>query len=171
YTGLGLEGNSVVFQLRDPNDVQRAREVLRDYIGDARLRITDDGQGSITLSDEAMAERRGSVVQQSIEIVRRRVDETGTRQTSIPRQGEKRIVSQLLGVDAPERVKYLLGQAARLSFHLVDEDVVPGVDPIPPGSRLLPSREIGSARQPYEFVIRNRVMVSGDNLVDAQATF
>src|SRR5690606_12254892 len=54
YTGLGLEGNSVVFQLRDVNDVQRAREVLRDYIGDARLRITDDGHGSITLSDEAM---------------------------------------------------------------------------------------------------------------------
>lgn len=171
YTGLGLEGNSVVFQLRDPNDVQRAREVLRDYIGDARLRITDDGQGSITLSDEAMAERRGSVVQQSIEIVRRRIDETGTREPSIQRQGENRIVVQLPGVDDPERVKDLLGQTARMSFHLVDEDVVPGVDPIPPGSRLLPSREIGPSGQPYEFVIRNRVMVSGDNLVDAQATF
>src|SRR5690625_302625 len=171
YTGLGLEGNSVVFQLRDPNDVQRAREVLRDYIGDARLRITDGGQGSIRLSDEAMAERRGSVVQQSIEIVRRRIDETGTREPSIQRQGENRIVVQLPGVDDPERVKDLLGQTARMSFHLVDEDVVPGVDPIPPGSRLLPSREIGPSGQPYEFVIRNRVMVSGDNLVDAQATF
>lgn len=118
-----------------------------------------------------MAERRGSVVQQSIEIVRRRIDETGTREPSIQRQGENRIVVQLPGVDDPERVKDLLGQTARMSFHLVDEDVVPGVDPIPPGSRLLPSREIGPAGQPYEFVIRNRVMVSGDNLVDAQATF
>ena len=171
YTGLGLEGNSVVFSLRDVADVERAREVLRDYIGDARLRITDDGQGSITLTDEAMAERRIGVVQQSIEIVRRRIDETGTREPTIQRQGEDRILVQLPGVDDPERVKDLLGQTARMSFHLVDDDVVPGVDSVPPGSQLLPSRERGPIGQPAEYVVRNRVMVSGDNLVDAQATF
>src|SRR5690625_1380226 len=171
YTGLGLEGHSVVFQLRDQEDIERAREVLRDYIGDARLRSTDDGQASITLTDEAMAERRIGVVQQSIEIVRRRIDETGTREPTIQRQGEDRILIQLPGVDDPERVKDLLGQTARKSFHLVDDDVVPGVDPVPPGSSLLPARDQGPGGQPLEYVIRNRVMVSGDNLVDAQATF
>lgn len=171
YTGLGLEGNSVVFSLRDTADVDRARDVLRDYIGDATLRISDDGSGSITLSDQAMAERRISVVQQSIEIVRRRIDETGTREPTIARQGEDRILVQLPGVDDPQRVKDLLGQTARLSFHLVDEDVVPGVDSVPPGSRLLPAQEADPSGQVREYVVRNRVMVSGDNLVDAQATF
>ncbi|WP_366555828.1 protein translocase subunit SecD [Aquibaculum sediminis] len=171
YTGLGLEGNSVVFSLRDTAEIDRAREVLRDYIGDATLRISDDGSGSITLSDQAMAERRISVVQQSIEIVRRRIDETGTREPTIARQGEDRILVQLPGVDDPQRVKDLLGQTARLSFHLVDEDVVPGVDSVPPGSRLLPAQEADPTGQVREYVVRNRVMVSGDNLVDAQATF
>ena len=171
YTGLGLEGNSVVFSLRDTADIERAREVLRDYIGDARLRISDQGEGSITLSEEAMAERRSGVVQQSIEIVRRRIDETGTREPTIQRQGEDRILVQLPGEDDPERVKDLLGQTARMSFHLVEEDVVPGVDSVPPGSKLLQSRERAPGGQPLEYVVRNRVMVSGDNLVDAQATF
>lgn len=171
YTGLGLEGDSVVFTLRDPGEVARAREALRDYIGDAVLRIDEAGNGSITLTDEAMAERRSNVVQQSIEIVRRRIDETGTREPTIQRQGDDRILVQLPGVDDPERVKELLGQTARLSFHLVDEDVVPGVDPVPPGSRLLPSQERGTMGEARDYVVRNRVMVSGDNLVDAQATF
>lgn len=170
YTGLGLQGESVVFTLLEPGDVEAAREALRDYVGDAQLRIDDQGNGSVTLTEQAKAERRTSVVQQSIEIVRRRIDETGTREPTIQMQGEDRILVQLPGVDDPERVKDLLGQTARMSFHLVDEDVVPGVDQIPAGSRLLPSQDEGAGR-PQEYVVRNRVMVSGDNLVDAQATF
>jgi len=171
YTGLGLEGESVVFDLREEGDIDRAREVLRGYIGDALLRIDESGRGSITLTDEARAERRVNVVQQSIEIVRRRIDETGTREPTIQRQGDERILVQLPGIDDPERIKDLLGQTARMSFHLVDEDVVPGVDSVPPGSRLLQSQERDVAGAQREYVVRNRVMVSGDNLVDAQPTF
>ena len=58
---------------------------------------------------------------QSIEIVRRRIDETGTREPSIQRQGDNRIIVELPGVDDPERIKNLIGQTAKLTFRLVDE--------------------------------------------------
>ena len=111
--------------------------------------------------------RKTAAVQQSIEIVRRRVDETGTREPTIQQQGDDRILVQLPGIDDPERIKRLLGKTAKMSFHLVDqrnsvESAMAGR--IPPGSWLLPSE--GEDRRMY--LIRKRVMVSGDTLIDAQ---
>src|SRR3546814_9055307 len=63
---------------------------------------------------------RDSAIQQSIEIVRRRIDETGTREPTIQRQGENRIIVQLPDIDDPERVKSLLGETAKMDFHLAD---------------------------------------------------
>ena len=64
-----------------------------------------------------------SAVEQSIEIVRRRIDETGTKEPTIQRQGEDRIIIQLPGIDNPEEIKRLLGQTAKMSFHLVNDNV------------------------------------------------
>src|SRR3546814_11282606 len=78
-----------------------------------------------------MKDRRRHAVDQSIEIARRRIDETGTREPVIQRQGDNRIVVQLPGVKDPDRVKRLLGKTAKLTFHLVDhsgslQSVTPG---------------------------------------------
>jgi len=171
YTGLGRSGNSVVFTLTDPGQTGQARDLLRPYLNDATLRIDDTGAGTISLSDAAMAERRTRVLQQSIEIIRRRIDETGTREPSIQRQGEDRVLVQLPGVDDPERVKELIGRTAKLSFHLTDESVLPGSDAIPAGSEVLEGDQVAPNGQPVRYVVRKRVLLSGDNLVDAQPTF
>ncbi|MFQ5985423.1 MAG: protein translocase subunit SecD, partial [Alphaproteobacteria bacterium] len=113
-------------------------------------------------------------VEQSIEIVRRRIDETGTREPTIQRQGEDRILVQLPGVDDPDRIKGLLGKTAKLQFRLVDvgtsvADALQGR--LPPGSELLEADdEVDAAGRPRLYVVRKRVIVGGDRLVDAQPT-
>ena len=169
YQGLGVEGEAAVVTIKDPEKVEEARGLLRAL--DPSTQLESDGNKiSIALTDKALADRKNAAIQQSIEIVRRRVDETGTREPTIQRQGADRILVQLPGVDDPERIKRLLGKTAKMSFHLVDqknsvEAAMAGR--IPPGSWLLPSDE-GDGRM---YLIRKRVMVSGDTLIDSQPSF
>ncbi|MCY4031609.1 MAG: protein translocase subunit SecD [Hyphomicrobiales bacterium] len=122
------------------------------------------------LSEQARLQRTISAVSQSIEIIRRRIDELGTREPTIQRQGERRILVQAPGLDNPERLKELLGQTAKLSFHLVDSSMSPerAEEGRPPtGSELLYS----DTEPKIPYLVRKRIMVSGENLVDAQPAF
>ena len=115
-----------------------------------------------------MNELRLKVVDQSIEIVRRRIDELGTKEPVIQRQGTDRIVVQLPGLQNPEYVKTLLGKTAKLSFHMVDSrstaaDARRGK--LGSSSRLIK----GEGGETY--VISRKPVVGGENLVDAQAAF
>jgi preprotein translocase subunit SecD len=172
YTELGIDGRSVVFTLRDPSKRDAARDIVRDQANGLQI-DTDEETGEVTVdfTEQALQERTTNVLSQSIEIVRRRIDETGTREPSIQRQGEDRILVQLPGVEDPERIKDLLGQTAKLTFRMVEEGIQPGAGRIPPGAEVLPSDEAGPDGEPAErFVVRKRVMVSGDTLIDAQPT-
>jgi len=169
YQGLGVSGNGAQVTIKDPDKAEEARKLLRDLDSTTQLEY-DGNKISISLTDRALADRKNAAIQQSIEIVRRRVDETGTREPTIQRQGDDRILVQLPGVDDPERIKRLLGKTAKMSFHLVDQKN--SVDAamagrIPPGSWLLPSED-GSGSM---YLIRKRVMVSGDTLIDSQPSF
>ena len=172
YSDLGITGQSVTFTLRDPSKMDEVRRIARDLSAGLNIDTdSDSGRVEISFTDQALRERTNNVLAQSIEIVRRRIDETGTREPTIQRQGDDRILVQLPGVDDPERIKDLLGQTAKLTFRMVEESVRAGVDSIPPGAEVLPSDEAGPDGEPVErFVVRKRVMVSGDTLVDAQAT-
>jgi len=166
YQGLGISGNGIQVTIKDEEKVDEARKLLRALERDAVL-DEDDGRIVMTLNERMIRDRKTAAVQQSIEIVRRRVDETGTREPTIQQQGDDRILVQLPGIDDPERIKRLLGKTAKMSFHLVDqrnsvESAMAGR--IPPGSWLLPSE--GEDGRMY--LIRKRVMVSGDTLIDAQ---
>ncbi|MCY4038620.1 MAG: protein translocase subunit SecD [Hyphomicrobiales bacterium] len=122
------------------------------------------------LGEQARLQRTISAVSQSIEIIRRRIDELGTREPTIQRQGERRILVQAPGLDNPERLKELLGQTAKLSFHLVDSSMSPerAEEGRPPtGSELLYS----DTEPKIPYLVRKRIMVSGENLVDAQPAF
>ena len=95
------------------------------------------------------------------------------REPTIQRQGEDRILVQLPGVDDPERVKRLLGKTAKLTFHLLDENVTAAdrrSGRVPLGSLRLPGDELDANGEEIFYVIRKRVMVSGDSLVDAATT-
>ena len=83
---------------------------------------TTPGEITLTLSTQALRDRANSAVQQSIEIVRRRIDETGVLDPQITRQGDDRIVVQLPGVEDPNRIKELIGKTAKMTFRLVDEN-------------------------------------------------
>jgi preprotein translocase subunit SecD len=169
YTDLGLVNGAVTFKLTDATQADKAKDILRAMDRDLDI-ASADGNFTLRLTEAKIAERRQSAMEQSIEIVRRRIDETGTREPSIQRQGDDRILVQLPGVDDPERIKNLIGQTAKLTFRLVDEtasvaDAVAGH--VPPGDELLPSAEQGGR----PLVVQKRVMVSGDTLVDAQPSF
>ncbi|MEK9662151.1 MAG: protein translocase subunit SecD, partial [Alphaproteobacteria bacterium] len=116
-----------------------------------------------------------SLVGQSIEIIRRRVDELGVAEASIQRQGDERIVVQVPGFDDPEELKAIIGQTAKMNFHLVDEgasvqDALNGQ--VPAGSELMWEYDNGDPpQQVTPYVVRRTVEVSGERLVDAQPAF
>lgn len=121
----------------------------------------------ITLTEEAKTALTRRAVSQSIEVIRRRIDETGTKEPSITRQGVDRIVLQAPGESDPEKLKRLVGKTARLTFQMVDDTVSPDeavAGRIPPGSELLD--QPSNPGEP-KVLVRRREIVSGDNLVDA----
>ena len=171
YSGLRVEGRAIAFTLRDAADSETARDRLRNLEDGFELEISDDVNFRLAMSEVAEAARRQSAVEQSIEIVRRRVDETGVAEPVIQQQGQDRILVQLPGIKDPERIKRLLGQTAKLAFHMLDESVsIQEAESgnLPAGSILLYSPE-EEGRIPY--VVRRTVEVAGDRLVDAQPTF
>ena len=167
YVGLGVEGEKATFRVRKSADLAAAQALAEELDNAAIVTVSGD-RINLTMTEEAVAEIKRNAVQQSIEIVRRRVDETGTREPLIQRQGEDRILIQLPGVEDPQRIKELIGQTAKLTFHLVleaasEEDANAGR--ARPGSIILPSVD---DRGPSHYMVQRRVMVSGENLVDAQ---
>lgn len=124
----------------------------------------------ISFNEEFIKQSVTSAVNQSLEIVRRRIDELGTREPSIQKQGSSRIIIQLPGLDEPERIKSLLGKTAKLTFQLVDQTA--SYDPnypkkVPIGSEILESDQSPELK----YVVKKRIMVGGENLVDAQPGF
>ncbi len=130
------------------------------------LEIQDTPGGiAVALSQTALVERATQAVQQSIEIVRRRIDETGVVDPIITRQGQDRIVVQLPGINDPNRIKQLLGKTAHMTFKLVDESANPTAPMPPPGVEFLPM----SDKPGQKIAVRKRVEVDGANLTDARA--
>jgi preprotein translocase subunit SecD len=182
YTNLSVSGtNSVTVRLRDAAQTEQARQLLiklaipvqsTSGLGfgsgpvDMELTGSADGQLRMTLSEAALLERARNAVTQSIEIVRRRIDQTGVSEPTIQRQGADRILVQLPGIDDPERIKRLLGTTAKLTFRMVDVGADPNA-PAPPGSEILE----GDGARNERYVVKRKVEVAGDNLVDAQAGY
>jgi preprotein translocase subunit SecD len=177
YRALGVisAGDGVTFTLRNPEDLGKARSLIRDAEPDIEI-VVRGNRLTARLTELARRARVQDAMERSIEIVRRRVDETGTREPAIQRQGENRILVQLPGVKDPERIKRLLGKTAKLNFHLLDltrsAAEVQATGRVPPGSMLLPSdADLDSTGQPVMYLVRKRVIVGGDTLVDAEPTF
>ncbi len=171
HGAITVQGQSLRLTLSDPNARDQLRTIVGQLSNEFQVSTTDDGKAELVFTDPALAALRSNIMEQAIEIVRIRLDETGTREPTIQRQGERRILVQLPGVDDPERIKEILGQTAKLTFRFVLRNVVPGRDPIPRGAEVLPSKEGDLAGRPVSYAVKKRVMVSGENLVDAQATF
>jgi len=175
YQNLRIAGNAVELKLTDPAQFEDAKERIRSIAVGMEFSSADDGSIRVLMTDQAIRARKVQVIAQSIEIVRNRIDETGVREPTIVRQGDDRILIQLPGVRDPEAIKNLIGTTAQMSFRFVDESVSSdqiASGNLPPGDELLPSTEMGPDGTPLRhYVVQKRIMVSGESLTDAQATF
>ena len=184
YIDLGAVGNAVTVTILEPEAFDRASELVSGLNSAMSTGLLGTGSAMefefsdenprivMRISDAAVVERKRSAVEQSIEIVRRRVDELGTSEPTIQRQGAERILVQLPGVREPDRIKRLLGKTAKLTFQLLDGDGVVGEAErrrVPTGSEILPADDPAEGRF-TEYLVQRRIMVSGEMLVSAQAT-
>ncbi len=176
------DGASINLIITNPAEVQEAIkrinalgqpvEGLSGQVSTSDLLVTTNGtQLVVTLSEEAKIAMTRHAVTQSIEVIRRRIDETGTKEPSITRQGTERIVVQAPGESDPEKLKKLIGQTAKLTFQMVDHSVTmeeAQSGRVPPGSVLL--EQPGNTTEPF-VLVKRRAVVSGENLIDARPSF
>ena len=178
FTGLGQVNGAVSVRITDPGQAPQAYNLLAKLAqplagaagGTDLTANRSDQQITLTPVLEAQKATAAKAVEQSIEIIRRRIDQLGTREPSIVQQGTDRIVVQAPGESDPERLKRVIGQTAKLTFQMLDETVPPdqvATGRVPPEDLLLP------ADNPAEpnVLVQRRVLVAGEQLTDAKAAF
>ncbi|MDX1738018.1 MAG: protein translocase subunit SecD [Alphaproteobacteria bacterium] len=174
YGGLGARNGRAVVTLKSDDLGDKFREIVRDI--DNRLIIDEVATNSfsLSLSEQDLKTEIDNAVSQSIEVIRRRIDEDGTKEPIIQRQGLDRILVQVPGAEDTEEVKRKVGKTAKMTFQMVDVkhslgDAIAGR--VPPGSVLLPSIEVDDKGQPRQmYLVEKRVRVSGEHLTNAQPT-
>ncbi len=170
FSNLRSHDGVVSLVVRNEDEVNDAKGRLKSAFA-GTVDITSDGKMiKLSYTDKQKEEMIKDALARSIEIVRRRIDALGTKEPSIQSQGGKYILVQLPGVDNPERIKELIGQTAKMSFHLVNESVT--MEQLqngraPSGTELLPYMDMPGQVLP----VYSRVEVSGDSLKDSQADF
>ncbi|MEM8793668.1 MAG: protein translocase subunit SecD [Pseudomonadota bacterium] len=182
FTNLRATDESVSVRISNAEDLQQAQQALRDLaqpvggnlgftggFGGPDLEVTSTGDQTLEIRITEAAERdiTDRTMAQSLEITRRRIDESGTREPSIQRQGERRILIQVPGLGSADELLNLLGRTAKLSFHEVtafgDEARTPG-----PGQFLARGTE---AEGGGTYLLERRPILTGENLVDSQLGF
>ena len=124
---------------------------------------------TITVDDLYKKNIQDSAIKQSLEIVRKRIDESGTKEPLIQRSGRQRILLQLPGVKDPERIKNLLGKTAKLNFHMVDDDDSKSLSlNLAPFGKMIVA-DINN--EEIKYLLEKKSKVGGENLIDAYASF
>ncbi|MDX8440742.1 protein translocase subunit SecDF [Mesorhizobium australafricanum] len=183
YTALGGTGRTVQVRITDPTQIDAAKTALKPLtapvaaglfsggsVQEMALNDSEAGLLKFTVTDAGTKFRTSSALAQSIEVVERRVNELGTTEPIVQRQGDDRILVQVPGLQDPQRLKEIIGQTAKLTFQMVDESM-PAQDALknrpPSGSSVLYSQD----DPPVPYLIENRVLVSGEDLAKASATY
>ena len=170
--GIGQQTRGVQMRIPDAADrakvIPKLKALAQGYTnrlgaGSPPLEVVDDGDGLVRVSvtDTGLTEKVRRAGDQSIEVIRRRIDALGTREPSIQRQGDDRIIVQVPGLQDPEQLKTILGQTAKLEFRLVAE----------PGQSPAETEELEQTDQSGKMSIEKQVMVQGEDLTDAQPGF
>lgn len=171
------EDGTLRIRIGDTTNIQDAAQLVRalatpvvTITGTGSTNFTVDVEGDeivVALSEAEKLATDDRTIQQSLEIIRRRVDEVGTREPTIQRQGEDRILIQVPGLGSADELKALIGTTAQLTFQPVvsrttNPDQAPG-----PNNTLLPSID----EEGVYYVLEDIPVVSGEDLVDAQPSF
>ncbi len=160
--------NEVIVTFNDINKIDEIKQSFFQMYRDVSLQAREN-QLTIKLDDNYKKTIQDSAIKQSLEIVRKRIDESGTKEPLIQRSGKKRILLQLPGVKDPERIKELLGKTAKLTFHLVDDENTAALNAnIEPFGKIIVS-DINDEK--IKYLLDKRALVGGENLVDAKGSF
>ncbi|MCL4713814.1 MAG: protein translocase subunit SecD [Hyphomonadaceae bacterium] len=173
YTGRGVVGDAARIRLVDPSQMTEARRALRDIArsptgGNDIINFTENPDGLIEarITPVHLRELSRQAAQQSIEVIRRRIDPTGTAEVTIVRQGDERVIVQAPGVTDPQQLKDRIGQTALMTFHMV-RDVDPAdaaAGRLPPGAMLVqPYPDSGAAPE----IVERRPRFTGERLTRA----
>ena len=157
-------------QLRFSNNdkLEEIREKFKNNYRNVNVTINNNTM-KIVINEIFKKNIKESAIKQSLEIVRKRIDESGTKEPLIQRSGKKRILLQLPGIKDPERIKELLGTTAKLTFHMVDDE-----DTISLKANRAPFGKIIVAdfyNPEIKYLVEKKSRVGGENLVDAKASF
>ena len=174
---ISTRGGQISFLLRDPTQVDAAREKLLGITGGG-VGITGQRQWDIAVVDTSrfvvkptqagLTQAANQAMDDATEVVRKRIDQLGTKEPTIVRQGTDRILVQVPGLQNPQALKDLLGKTAKLEFKLVDDtanaaDIAKNIAPI--GSQILAYPGYPGGR----IAVKRSLIVGGGDLVNAQA--
>ena len=178
---ISRSGGRLSFMLDDPSQVDAARDAIEPLTTGAGLsgqrdwtiEVLDGNRFVLTQTQAGLEIAVNNAMDSATEIVRKRIDALGTREPTIIRQGDTRIVVQVPGLDDPQALKDLLGQTAELEFKLVDQaalqsDVTQGI--APPGSEIVPYAE-GTDFAGTSIAVKRLGGIRGDSLTNAQQSF
>jgi protein-export membrane protein SecD len=184
YTGRSITAEAARLKVVNPADQARAVAAIRKVhaptaaaaitgaAGEPDFLISESADGYVEArpSKTYLDKQASDAITRSMEVIRRRIDEMGTSEVSIQRQGADRINIQAPGLSDPEALKARIGTVAKMTFHLVDASVSAqdaAAGRAPPGTTILPQ---DSAAEPF-VAVRTRALLTGDDLVDSQPTF
>jgi preprotein translocase subunit SecD len=161
-----IEGEKITFLLG--NDGAKAKKIIKKI--SREIEINDkDGKFEISFSDQKIILMRQNLIKQSVEIIRRRIDESGTKEPLIQAQGEDRILLQVAGVDNPQEIKSILGKTAKMTFHFVENGALNQGDELRNMVNSGFEKIYDDKGRPY--LINKEVVLSGDLLIDANPTY
>jgi preprotein translocase subunit SecD len=175
---ISRRNGELSFMVRDSTQVDAAREVLLTLTAgsglpgqrDWDIEVRDDTRFVLTPTESGLETAVDNAMDTATDVIRRRIDEMGTREPTIIRQGDERIVVQVPGLDDPEALKELLGKTAKLEFKLVDFEADPSAvaaGRAPVGSQIFPYPD-NPAGFP-NLAVKRLGGISGDKLTDASA--
>ena len=165
------------FMLDDASQIDRTREILTPLMNgqgltrEWELSVVDTNRVVLTPTQQAIDSAVSQAMDSATNVIRQRIDKLGTREPTIIRQADTRIVVQVPGLQDPEQLKQLVGQTAQLEFKLVDQDALPsdvaqGI--APPGSEIVPYAA-GTPQEGTSIAVRRLGGIQGDNLTSAKA--
>ncbi len=165
-----IDQNSILFESNNEN-VDKVKNILDDdkseinqYFQQYKSHqfdfIEDNNIFKLTLSNYGLVLLKNSSLDQAIEIVRRRIDEIGTNEPNILKRGNDRILVELPGLDDPGRIKSLLGKTANLTFQFITQS----------SEESFGTEKLMFEDSTEEAIVSKRIILSGDNLVDAKPT-
>jgi preprotein translocase subunit SecD len=159
-----LRGDKIIFSLSDEDQIKSAKKLIKKL--SKNVQITESsGNFEIVFPEDQMTELKQNLIKQSIEIIRKRIDESGTKEPTIQAQGDSRILLQVPGIENSSQLKSILGKTAKMTFHFVDDATFNGNSSMNPDLERIPDY------QGRIYLIKKEVVLSGDLLIDASPTY